>query len=255
MNQTALVTGASSGIGRALAREFASHGYDLVLVARREEALQEVSRELKSRVHLVPMDLARAGAGQALAHELRMRGVQTDVLVNSAGFGLQGEFADLAVDQQLEMIQLNVTTLTELTRLFLPEMLDRKQGGILNVASTAAFQPGPLMAVYYATKAYVLSLTEAIAEETAGTGVKVSCLCPGPTHTEFAQRAAMEGTRLFRGHVMTPDAVAQAGYEGWVAGKVVVVPGRANRRGTWLVRIAPRAMVRRIVKGMNTNRG
>lgn len=255
MNHTVLVTGASSGIGRALAREFASHGYDVVLVARREEALQEVSRELKSRVHLVPMDLARAGAGQALAHELRMRGVQVDVVVNNAGFGLQGEFADLPVDQQLEMIQLNVTTLTELTRLFLPEMLARKQGGVLNVASTAAFQPGPLMAVYYATKAFVLSFTEAVTEEIAGTGVKVSCLCPGPTESEFAQRADMQGTPLFRGHVMTSEEVARAGYEGWVAGQAVIVPGFSNRRGTWLVRLAPRAIVRKIVKGMNTNRG
>jgi uncharacterized protein len=237
-----------------VAREFGGHGFDLVLVARREDALREVSRELKSRVHLIPMDLARAGAGQALVHELRMQQIQADVVVNNAGFGLQGEFAQLPVDEQLDMIQLNVTTLTELTRMLLPGILERKQGGVLNVASTAAFQPGPLMAVYYATKAYVLSFTEAIAEEAAATGVKITCLCPGPTHTEFAARADMQETPLFRGTVMNVEDVARAGYEGWAAGKTVVIPGFANRRGTWLVRFVPRALVRRTVKGMNTNR-
>ncbi|HTM03756.1 MAG TPA: SDR family oxidoreductase [Vicinamibacterales bacterium] len=252
MNQAALVTGASSGIGRALAREFAAHGFDVVLVARREEALRDVSREIKGRVHLVAMDLAGQGAGTALADEVQRRGIQVDVAVNNAGFGLQGEFSALPLDRQLEMIQLNVTTLTELTRRLLPGMLERRSGGILNVASTAAFQPGPLMAVYYATKAYVLSFTEAITEELAGRGVKISCLCPGPTHSEFAARADMQGTPLFRGRVMDAETVARAGYEGWMAGEAVIVPGAANRRGTWLVRLAPRAMVRRIVKGLNT---
>jgi hypothetical protein len=254
MTHTALVTGASSGIGRALAREFAAHGYDVVLVARREDALRDVSREIKGRVHLVSMDLAVHDAGTALAEEVQRRGIQVDVAVNNAGFGLQGEFSVLPPERQLEMIRLNVMTLTELTRRVLPGMLERRSGGILNVASTAAFQPGPLMAVYYATKAYVLSFTEAIAEEAAGRGVKISCLCPGPTHSEFAARAEMQGTPLFRGHVMSAEAVARAGYQGWAAGEAVIVPGAANRRGIWLVRFAPRAMVRRIVKGLNSSK-
>jgi uncharacterized protein len=246
-----LITGASTGIGRALAREFASHGHDLVLVARREDALREVSRELKSRVHLIAMDLARPGAGLALVNELAARQLQIDVVVNNAGFGLNGEFTDLPLDRQLEMIQLNVMTLTELTRLLLPGMRQRGQGGVLNVASTAGFQPGPLMAVYYATKAYVLSLTEAIAEELAGSGVKVTCLCPGPTQTEFAARADMERTPLFRGGVMTGEEVARRGYEGWMGGQVIVVPGLANRLRVLTVKLSPRAMVRRAVKGLN----
>ena len=250
MTQTALITGASSGIGRALAQQFASHGYDLVLVARNEDALKDVARATKG--HVVAADLSRPGSGMALVDGLSARGLQIDVVVNNAGFGLQGEFAHLSLERQLEMIQLNVTTLTELTRLLLPGILARRSGGVLNVASTAAFQPGPLMAVYYATKAYVLSFTEAIAEEVVGSGVKVSCLCPGPTETEFATRAAMTGTNLFSGSVMGVEEVARDAFEGWNAGKVVIIPGFSNRRRAMGVRFAPRAFVRRVVKRLNS---
>lgn len=197
-------------------------------------------------------DLAKTGSAGALVDQLRQNGVQVDVLVNNAGFGLQGEFTELPADQQVEMIQLNVVTLTELTRLLLPGMLQRRTGGVLNVASTAAFQPGPLMSVYYATKAFVLSFTEGIAEEVAGTGVKVTCLCPGPTETAFMDRAGMRGTNLFKGGTMSVEPVAREGFDGWNSGKVVVIPGFANRRGTLVVRLSPRALVRRVVKRMNS---
>jgi len=262
MNQTALITGASSGIGRALAQQFAAHGYDVVLVARNAAALEDVGRGLpaspsgpdkrRPAVHTIAADLAKTGSAVALVEQLRQGGIQIDVLVNNAGFGLQGEFAELPADQQIEMIQLNVVTLTELTRLLLPGMLQRRTGGVLNVASTAAFQPGPLMSVYYATKAFVLSFTEGIAEEVAGTGVKVTCLCPGPTETAFMDRAGMRGTNLFKGGTMSVEPVAREGFDGWNSGKVVVIPGFANRRGTLVVRLSPRALVRRVVKRMNS---
>jgi uncharacterized protein len=258
--QTALITGASSGIGRALAQQFAGHGYNLVLVARNEEALEAVGRALgsprgpdKVRATTIALDLAQPGSATALVEQISARGIQIDVVVNNAGFGLQGDFAELPLERQVEMIQLNVTTVTELTRLLLPGILARGNGGVLNVASTAAFQPGPLMSVYYATKAYVLSFTEGIAEEVVGRGIKVSCLCPGPTETEFARRAAMTTTNLFKAAVMDADDVAREAFEGWNAGKVVIVPGFNNRRGTFVVRLVPRALVRRIVKRLNSS--
>ena len=159
--------------------------------------------------------------------------------------------AEIPLDRQLEMIQVNVTALTELTRLFLPGMLQRNRGGVLNVGSTAGFQPGPLMAVYYATKAYVVSFTDALAEEVAGTALRVSCLAPGPTATEFADVARISTSRLFQRTVMSAADVARAGYEGWKRNTTIVVPGFSNRFGTLLVRVSPRSMVRRIAKGLN----
>jgi len=264
MNQTALITGASSGIGRALAGQFAAHGYDLVLVARNVESLRDVGRALlgsprgpdkgrAANVHVISADLSAPQSGQALADRLKADNIQVDILVNNAGFGLQGEFADLPLDRQIEMIHLNVVTLTELTRRLLPPMLARGAGGVLNVASTAAFQPGPMMSVYYATKAYVLSFTEGIAEEVTGRGVKVSCLCPGPTDSSFAERAGMTATNLFKGARMKVDDVARDAFDGWNRGDAVVIPGSANRRGALAVRLLPRSMVRRIVKRLNSN--
>jgi short-subunit dehydrogenase len=177
--------------------------------------------------------------------------VPVDVLVNNAGVGLQGRFDALPLDRQLAMIQLNVTSLTGLTRLLLPSMLARDTGGLLNVASTAAFQPGPLMAVYYATKAYVLSFTEAVAEEVSGSRLRVTCLCPGPTHTGFAEAADMIGSRLFKAGAMSADAVARQGFEGWSAGKRLVIPGVANRLGALAPRLSPRRVVTKVVKRLN----
>jgi len=272
MNQTALITGASSGIGRALAEQFAAHGYDLVLVARHAGNLREVERAASGvrqgsgqarrsvaeaarvpRVTSVAADLSAPHSAQGLVDRLNAEELRIDVLVNNAGFGLQGEFVDLPVERQMDMIQVNVVTLTELTRLLLPGMRERRTGGVLNVASTAAFQAGPMMSVYYATKAFVLSLTEGVAEEVAGTGLKVSCLCPGPTETNFAERAGMTATNLFKGPRMRAADVAREGFDGWNRGEIIVIPGSANRRGALFVQLAPRSMVRRIVKRLNSN--
>ena len=253
---TALITGASGGIGLALAQQFANHGYDLILVARSVGALEIAAREVGARtVHHIPADLSQPHSAAALVDRLSASSLQVDVLVNNAGFGLQGEFAKLPLEKQLEMIQLNLTTVTELTGLLLPAIIARGSGGVLNVASTAAFQAGPLMSVYFATKAYVLSFTEGLAEELTGRGLKISCLCPGPTATGFAERAGMTGTKMFKGSVMDVADVAREGFDGWAAGKVVVVPGFTNRRGTLAVRLFPRSLVRRVIKQLNSVSG
>lgn len=253
---TTVVTGASAGIGRSLALLYAQNGYDVVLVARREAALQEVAADIARTgraARVIAADLAVEDGAQQVHDRVKRDGIEVDVLVNNAGFGLQGRFDQLPLDRQIAMIQLNVTTLTALTRLLLPSMLARNAGGVLNVASTAAFQPGPLMAVYFATKAYVLSFTEALAEEVADSALKVSCLAPGPTRTEFAERAAMTTTRLFQGgSVMSSDDVARIGFEGWNAGRRVIVPGASNRFRALSVRLAPRAVVTKIVKRLNS---
>lgn len=259
MQQTALITGASSGIGRDVARLFAADGYAVVLVARRADALQTLADELGRQHHvkatILAADLARPEAPAQLFHALAGAETPIDVVVNNAGFGLQGTVAELPLERQLEMIQVNVTALTALTRLFLPGMLQRNRGGVLNVASTAAFQPGPLMAVYYATKAYVASFTEAIADEVRESALRVSCLAPGPTATGFAEAAAMTGSNLFRRGTMTSADVARIGYEGWKNGRVLVVPGLSNKFGVSLVRISPRSMVRRVVRRLNETTG
>lgn len=257
-NHTALITGASSGIGRELARRFAADGHDLVVVARRAAALDELAGEVTRAygvtVTAISADLAQPAAARHIYDELLRAGVPIDVVVNNAGFGLQGTVAKLPLDRQLEMIQVNVTALTELTRLFLPGMLERNRGGVLNVGSTAGFQPGPMMAVYYATKAYVVSFTEALAEEVVGSALRVSCLAPGPTATGFAEEARMTETRLFRLGLGTMSAadVARTGYEGWKRRKVLVVPGVTNRLGVALVRVSPRLVVRKLLKQLNT---
>ena len=192
--ETVLITGASSGIGRELARQFAGDGADLVLIARSEDRLRDLAGELTAEygvtVEVVPADLSQPGSPDQIVQTLAQQQTDVDVLVNNAGFGARGPVAGLGVQRQLEMIEVNVAALTRLTALLLPGMLERRRGDILNVASTAAFQPGPNSAVYYATKAYVLSFTEALAEEVRGSGVRVSCLAPGPTDTGFAVQAA-----------------------------------------------------------------
>jgi uncharacterized protein len=252
---TALITGASAGIGRELARAFARDRYDVVLAARRIEALEQLAGELIGthgiRASAMAVDLAEPGAAPKLYDQLQRAGATIDVLVNNAGFGAQGRVVDIPLERQREMVQVNVTALTELTRLFLPGMVERNTGGILNVGSTAAFQAGPWMAVYYATKAYVLSFTEAVAEEVAGSGLRVSCLCPGPTATEFAEAAQMTKVRLFQRATMSAADVARIGYDGWKDGKIIVIPGASNRVGAALVRVSPRPIVRRLVKRLN----
>jgi len=257
--QTALITGASGGIGLELARLFAAGGYDLVLVARSAGKLEELAGELRKHggaVRVLAQDLARPESPEEVFRELEAAGVAVDVLVNNAGFATYGPFAELDLGRELEELQLNVVTLTHLTKKLLPGMLARRRGGVLNVASTAGFQPGPLMAVYYATKAYVISFSEALAEELSGTGVAVSVLCPGPTATGFQQRAGMEASKLFSGVMQVADAaaVARAGYEGFRAGKRIVIPGLLNKVGVQSIRVSPRALVTRMVKRMQERR-
>src|SRR6266550_6618870 len=215
MKETALITGASSGIGLDLARLFAKDGHDVILVARSEGKLREVAagleRDFGVKAHVIVADLARPDAPRQLFDALP---VDVDVLVNNAGFGVTGPFAGTDLAKELEMIQVNVVALTHLTKLLLPPMIARRRGRVLNVASTAAFQPGPLMAVYYATKAYVLSFSEAIADELRDSGVSVTALCPGPTETGFAAAANVGATRLFTmSKPADSRAVAEAGYE------------------------------------------
>jgi short-subunit dehydrogenase len=249
----ALVTGASSGIGADLARELAAGGYDLVLVARGEDKLRTLGDELQKThgitAHVVSADLARPDAAAAVVAELAARKLEVEVLINNAGYALYGPFAEIDAADELRMIQVNVVTLTQLTKLLLPQMLARKSGRVLNVASTAAFQPGPLMAVYYATKAYVLSLSEALANEVAGTGVTVTALCPGPTRTGFQARAKMQESKLVRDkEIMSSAEVARIGYRALMKGKTVVIPGASNKMLAQAVRFLPRNTVTKMVR-------
>jgi short-subunit dehydrogenase len=246
--QTALITGASGGIGYELAKLFASDRYDLVLVARSTEKLNQVAAELQRqfgiKVKAVALDLAAPPATKFLFDQLQREAITVDALVNNAGFGAFGNFAEMSEGEILGQIHLNIAALTHLTRLFLPHMLARRSGKIMNVASTAAFQPGPLMAVYYATKAYVLSLSEALANEVEGSGVVISCFCPGATDTDFAKRAGIENSRVFKKFaVMDVETVARDGYRGLMAGRTLVISGAQNWLTANSVRFAPRKLV------------
>jgi short-subunit dehydrogenase len=257
--QTALITGASGGIGLELARLFAAGGYDLVLVARSAGKLEELAGELRKHggaVRVLAKDLARPESPEEVFRELEAAGIAVDVLVNNAGFATYGPFVEIDLGRELEELQLNVVTLTHLTKKLLPGMLARRRGGVLNLASTAGFQPGPLMAVYYATKAYVISFSEALAEELSGTSVNVTALCPGPTATGFQRRAGLEDSKLFSGVLQVADAaaVARAGYEGFRAGKRIVIPGLINKIGVQSIRLSPRALATRMVKRMQERR-
>jgi len=244
----ALVTGASSGLGLELATIAARDGHDLVLVARRRDRLESIGKGLREEfgaaVTIIVRDLAESEAARVVAQEVEARGLAVELLVNNAGLGVHGPFAETPLDRELAMIRVNLVALTELTKRVLPGMIARGRGRILNVASTAAFQPGPLMAVYYATKAYVLSFSEAIASEVAGSGVTVTALCPGPTRTEFGKAAGMLETRLFRSPlVRDARSVAEAGYLGMKRGRRVVIPGIGNWILAEAVRFTPRRLV------------
>jgi hypothetical protein len=255
MAKTALITGASTGIGYALSKCFAADRHNLVLVARQEQRLRQVVQELQQQfgvsAKIIAIDLARPESPQKIAEETHKNALQIDYLVNNAGFGLGGKFAETDLRVELEMMQVNTAALMHLSKLFLSEMLERRSGGILNVASTAAFQPGPLMAVYYATKAFVLSFSEAIANELKGTGVTVTTLCPGPTQSEFQQRAHIENTRLIKGKfvgMMTSEEVARLGYQGFIQGKRLIIPGLMNKIGAQSVRLAPRRVATQVAR-------
>ncbi|KLK93766.1 short-chain dehydrogenase [Microvirga vignae] len=246
----AVITGASSGIGAELARVLAARGYSLVLTARRHERLEALAEEIQSahrvQVEAMALDLEDREAPQDLAEMLRDRGIQVHTLVNNAGFGLRGNFASLPFERQIAMIDLNVRALTALSRLMLPGMLERGRGGILNVASTAAFQAGPYMAVYYATKAFVLSFSEALHEEARPHGVTVTALCPGPTESEFSATADLESSKLFKQGTMSAAEVARMGVDGYETGKAIVVTGVTNRLGTFGAKFLPRSVIRKI---------
>jgi short-subunit dehydrogenase len=254
-HETVVVTGASSGIGRELAKCFAADGSRLVLVARSGTALQSLAEELrklhKTDALVFTIDLARPEAAPQLQEQLQVAGFKTDVLVNNAGFGAQGMFAGLPLDRQLKMLQLNVVTLTHLTRLLLPGMIERKRGGVLNVASTAAFQAGPGMGIYYASKAYVLSFSEALAEELAGTGVTATALCPGPTETGFLNAGGIRASRLFRMSSMPAEAVARIGHDAFRNGRAVAIAGFRNQSLAFAVRFVPRALARKLAGRWN----
>lgn len=256
--QTVLVTGASGGIGLELARCFASDGYDVVLAARSAEKLGALARELADRykVRVDPMvsDLGQVGAGTELVKTLDVRGIVVDVLVNNAGYGIAGAFSESDVADQLGMVDLDIRAVVELTGLLWPRILKSGRGGVLNVASTAAFQPGPFMAVYSAAKAFVLSLSEALWEEARGSALRVTCLCPGPTATNFSTRAGAEKTRLFRsGGVMTAQQVARTGYRAWRAKRRLKVTGFSNALMIFGVRLSPRSVVLRIARRTMTS--
>jgi hypothetical protein len=248
---TALVTGASGGIGADVARELARHGHDVLLAARTRDALEAVAREISTthgvRAEVFTADLADPAAPDALFAEVTRRGFAVDVLVNNAGLGALAPFAEQDLAVQRTMLVVNVEALTRLTRLFLPGMLERGRGRVLNVASTAGFVPGPFMAVYYASKAYVISLSVALANELAPKGITVTCLCPGATRTRFDQVAGSSRSLLFQGPgVMSSPDVARAGVRGLLGGKVLVVPGWRNKLIGSVTTSAPRSVLARI---------
>lgn len=250
-DKTALITGGSTGIGFELARQFAAHGHNLVLVARNTDQLEAAAGKIEGKygvtVRTISMDLADADSPARLFDMLNGDNAQIEFLVNNAGFGFGGEFADTDIDRELDMIQVNCSSLVHLTKLFLPPMLKRKSGRILNVASTAAFQAGPGHSIYYASKAFVLSFSEAIAEELRRTGVTVTALCPGPTASNFAERAGTIKSRLFtRAKVATAEEVARFGYAAMMKGQRVAIPGMQNKLMVQAERFVPRLLVNRI---------
>ncbi len=246
-----LITGASAGLGAEFARQCRARGETVVLVARRKERLEELRDRLGDSVFVHAADLTRPDRIEALLRWLETEGLEIDTLINNAGFGATGRFVDTTRERLLEMIDLNVRSLTDLCRLVLPAMIARKRGGILNVASTAAFQAGPYAAVYYASKAYVLSLTEALHHEAKGSGVKVSALCPGPTATEFFEVAGAPDSKLARVAVR-PEGVVAAGLRGLDRNAPIVIPGVANKVGAFGTHLMPRAALRRIVASLKS---
>lgn len=257
--KTALVTGASAGIGYELAKVLAENGFDLVLIARNKERLEAVADELEAsfnvRAAVMCKDLVVPRAPDEIFEELERAGVTIDVLVNNAGYGTHGPFHESDTQKELDMIQLNVTALVHLTRLVVPGMVARGSGRIMNVASTAAFQPGPFMAIYYATKAFGVSFSEAIGNELKGTGVTVTAFCPGPTRTEFQQRAGIEASRLnTAGMIADADEVARFGYRAMMKGRPLAIPGVKNRTLAFAVRFFPRQVVLKVVRRLNQHR-
>lgn len=254
--KTALVTGASEGLGRDLAELFARDGHRLILVARNEARLTELAATLREKfrveARVIVQDLSLPDASQQVVD--RLQGAEIEFLVNNAGFGTIGRFARADLQTQLSILQVNVVALTHLTRLILPEMLKRRSGRIMNMASVAAYLPGPGMAVYYASKAYVLSFSEALSGEVNGSGVTVTAVCPGPTKTEFQNRAGIGESPLFKRGVMTSAEVARIGYDGMMRGKRVVVTGFSNWFSVAGMKFVPRRLTAAVARKLNDSR-
>jgi short-subunit dehydrogenase len=258
MTPATLITGASAGIGAEFARLLGAEGETLVITARREDRLEALAEELRRahgvRVEPITADLARKETADLLAEKTRALGLEVTTLINNAGFGLTVAFADQPTERVIEMLELNIVALTRLTRIFLPEMRARRAGGIINVASIAAFMPGPYMSVYYASKAYVLSFSEAIAHELRGSGVVVTALCPGATQSEFQKIAGMAETPLLRRLSMSSREVARRGLAGHRAGKTVVITGAGNKLTPFAARLVPRRVMARIAARLQKGR-
>ncbi|ULH17155.1 SDR family oxidoreductase (plasmid) [Deinococcus sp. KNUC1210] len=261
---TALITGASGGIGESFARLLAARRIDLVLVARTASKLEALAQELSAahgvQAVVIAQDLTHPDAAQNIETRVQQLGLNIDFLINNAGFASYGEFRTLPLRHELDMIQVNIAALTELTHRFLPGMVERRRGRVVNVASTAAFLPGPLMAVYYASKAYVLSFSEALNEEVRGSGVNVTALCPGPVATGFQDRAQMQDSKLLDAGnpmlapMMSADEVAREGVEAMLAGQAVRVVGRMNKLQTLTPRFLPRSVLPRLIKQLQSRK-
>lgn len=253
-----LITGASSGIGLELARVFAKNQHALILVARSTELLEKLAAELRATYHVevqvVTSDLAKVSSPEELFQLCQSKGWQVDVLVNNAGVGDNAAFADTFWAKQEMMIDLNMKSLAHLTHLFLPAMLKRRQGSILNVASTAAFQPGPYMAVYYASKSFVLSFSEALSEELSGSGVYVTALCPGPTTSGFLKAAGMDESWILKMKIPTSEDVAIYAYKAWQAHKRVAIHGLLNSVIAFSTRLVPTGLVLKVVSMLQKKR-
>lgn len=252
MKKTALITGASGGLGLSFVNLFAKDGYDLVLVARNGNRLEEIKKEIEEKYNIkatvVAKDLCTPDGAQQVYDATKQAKIKIDVLVNNAGFGDFGEFYKSDINKQTRMIDLNCTALMQLCHLYLPDMIEQKSGNILNVDSIAAFQAGPLMSVYYATKAFVLSFSQALTRELKGTGVKVTALCPGPIRTNFDNAADLGQSGLFKNlKVWDPDDVASFGYKKMKKGKSLCVCGFVNKLIVFANRLAPRCLVRNLV--------
>lgn len=253
--KTALITGASAGIGTEFARLFAADGHDLVLVARRGAKLEALADQLRTAhtvdVTVIAADLSNADETAGIYAEITQAGIEVDFLVNNAGFGTSGAFVELDLDRELQMIELNIEALTHLTGRFLPAMVARNSGRVLNVASGAGFLPGPYMATYYASKAFVVNFTEAIAYELRGSGVTATVLCPGPVATEFAGVAGAESSALFQAGLADAATVARSGYEAMKAGRTISVPDLKTKLNLKALRIAPRSLIRTLAARAN----
>lgn len=253
-NNYVLITGASSGIGYELAKLFKRDGYNLILVARDKEKLQMAVDKLnneKNKIIMLDVDLSREDEVDKLIKYINKNEIDINILVNNAGIGSFGEFAEIDWKTEEKLIDINIKALTKLTKYFLPKMIEKKSGGILNVASTAAFASGPRMATYYASKAYVLNLTEAIHEEVKEYGINISCLCPGPVRTSFQSKAGIKKSEKAKKYLMNADIVAKVGYDKFKKGEVIIIPGFKNRVLVNANKLLPRAISRKIILKTN----